>query len=92
MLGEGSYRFETLAKVSGVVSLMNTNKGGGAGIRHSGIRSPRTNQLEGSSDWKNLNYEFQLKYEEEVQLLCELRATKGEVWFDEKSFRLVKLK
>ncbi|HWN97001.1 MAG TPA: CotH kinase family protein [Methylomirabilota bacterium] len=92
LLGEGTYRLEALAKVAGVVSLMNTNKGGGAGIRHSGIRKPRTNHLEGESDWEKLHYEFELKYEEEVQLLCELRATQGEVWFDANSFRLVKVK
>jgi hypothetical protein len=92
LLGEGNYRFEALAKVAGVVSLMNTNKGGGAGIRHSGIRKPRTNKLEGDSAWEKLNYEFELKVEEEVQLLCELRATQGEVWFDLNSFRLLKLK
>ena len=92
LLNEGSYRFEALAKTAGVVSLMNTNKGGGAGIRHSGIRKPRTNKLEGNSGWQQLNYEFELKVEEEVQLLCELRATQGEVWFDVNSLRLTRLK
>ncbi len=92
LLGEGNYRFEALAKAAGVVSLMNTNKGGGAGIRHSGIRKPRTNHLEGDSNWETLNYEFEVKYEEEVQLLCELRAKQGEVWFDLNSFRVVKVK
>jgi hypothetical protein len=92
LLTQGDYRFEALAKVAGVVSLMNTNKGGGAGIRHSGIRKPRTNQLEGDSSWVPLQYEFQVPYEEdEVQLLCELRASQGEVWFDLNSFRLVKI-
>ena len=93
LLAQGNYRLEVLAKVSGVVSLMNTNKGGGAGIRHSGIRKPRENKLEGNSSWEKLDYEFDVKAEEqEIQLLCELRATEGEVWFDEKSFRLVKVK
>lgn len=92
LLTQGNYRFEALAKVAGVVSLMNTNKGGGAGIRHSGIRKPRTNQLEGDSSWMPLQYEFQVPYEEdEVQLLCELRASHGEVWFDLNSLRLVKV-
>jgi len=92
LLSEGSYRFEALAKVAGVVSLMNTNKGGGAGIRHSGTRKPRSNKLEGDSTWEKLTYEFELKVEEEIQLLCELRATQGESWFDLNSFRLVKVK
>lgn len=92
LLSQGKYRFEALARVAGVVSLLNTNKGAGAGIRHSGIRKPRTNKLEGDSSWQALNYEFQVPHEEEeVQLLCELRASKGEVWFDLNSLRLVKL-
>jgi spore coat protein H len=92
LLTQGNYRFEALAKVAGVVSLMNANKGGGAGIRHSGIRKPRTNQLDGDSSWVPLQYEFQVPYEEdEVQLLCELRASQGEAWFDLESLRLVKV-
>jgi hypothetical protein len=93
LLPQGNYRFEALAKVSGVVSLMNTNKGGGAGIRYSGIRKPRENKLDRDSTWEKLDYEFDVKVEEqEIQLLCELRATAGEVWFDANSFRLVKVK
>jgi hypothetical protein len=92
LLPEGNYRLEALAKVAGVVSLINTNKGGGAGIRHSGIRKPRSNKLEGDSAWEKLTYEFDLKVEEEIHLLGELRATQGEVWFDANSFRLMKLK
>lgn len=91
LLREGHYRLEAMAKTAGVVSLMNTNKGGGAGIRHSGIHKPRTNKLEGDSNWQKLVYDFELKYEQEVPLLCELRATRGEAWFDAGSFRLMQL-
>jgi hypothetical protein len=92
LLTRGQYRFEALAKVAGVESLSNTNKGAGAGIRHSGIRKPRANKVEGDSGWVPLTYEFPVAHEEdEIQLLCELRAAKGEVWFDLGSLRLVKL-
>jgi spore coat protein H len=92
LLTRGQYRFEALAKVAGVESLSNTNKGAGAGIRHSGIRKPRANKVEGDSGWVPLTYEFPVPHEEdEIQLLCELRAAKGEVWFDLGSLRLVKL-
>jgi len=92
LLNQGRYRFEALAKVAGVESLSNTNKGAGAGIRHSGIHKARTNKLEGNSSWEPLRYEFQVPHdEEEIQLLCELRARKGEVWFDLDSLRLIKL-
>ena len=93
LLSQGKYRFEALAKVAGVESLSNTNKGAGAGIRHSKPRLPRSNKLEGDSSWQPLTYDFQVPFEEdEIQLLCELRAAKGEVWFDLDSLRLVKLK
>ena len=92
LLTQGKYRFEALAKVAGVESLSNTNKGAGAGIRHSGIRKARDNKLEGSSGWEPLSYEFPVQHpEDEVQLLCELRASKGEAWFDLDSLRLIKL-
>jgi hypothetical protein len=92
LLTRGKYRFEALARVASVESQSNTNKGAGAGIRHSGIRVARTNQLDGDSSWLPLTYEFPVQNEEdEVQLLCELRARKGEVWFDLDSLRLVKL-
>jgi len=93
LLGQGKYRFEALAKVAGVESLSNTIKGAGAGIRDSKPRQPRSNKLEGDSSWQPLTYEFQVPFEEdEIQLFCELRAAKGEVWFDLDSLRLVKLK
>jgi spore coat protein H len=92
LLTRGKYRFEALARVASVESMSNTNKGAGAGIRHSGVRKPRTNQLDGTSSWMPLAHEFSVVHDEdEVQLLCELRAKKGEVWFDLDSLRLVKL-
>jgi hypothetical protein len=92
LLTRGKYRFEALARVASVESQSNTNKGAGAGIRQSRTRIARTNQLDGDSSWVPLTYEFPVQNEEdEVQLLCELRARKGEVWFDLDSLRLVKL-
>jgi spore coat protein H len=93
LLRQGTYRFEALARAANVVSQVNTNKGAGAGIRHSGIRTPRANKVEGTTAWSPLVYEFAVPTEEEdVTLLCELRASKGEAWFDLESLRLVKVK
>jgi spore coat protein H len=92
LLTRGKYRFEALARAANVESQSNTNKGAGAGIRHSGVRKPRTNELEGTTSWLPLAHEFSVLHDEdEVQLLCELRATKGEVWFDVDSLHLVKI-
>jgi len=84
---------KTPPRANRMTVLSNTIKGAGAGIRDSKPRQPRSNKLEGDSSWQPLTYEFQVPFEEdEIQLFCELRAAKGEVWFDLDSLRLVKLK
>jgi hypothetical protein len=45
----------------------------------------------GDSDWKPLSYDFDLHQPmADVQVFCELRAEKGEAWFDPDSIRLVR--
>jgi spore coat protein CotH len=97
MLGPGSYRFEALARSAGVVPVPATftndlKKGVGAGIRQHASSKPRSNQLLGDTVWQKLEYGFTNKFEEamEFELLCELRAVAGEVWFDADSLRLIK--
>ena len=92
LLKEGNYRLEAMAKASGIVPVLNTNKGAGAGIRHSGISTNRVNKLVGDTGWEKLEYDLRVKEEREVELIAELRALAGEVWFDADSFRLVKIK
>jgi hypothetical protein len=93
LLEGGKYRFEASAKCAGVVPVRESRKGDGAGIRISGSQAARQNQLVGDSPWQTISYEFEAAApDEEVTLVCELRATKGEVWFDVDSFKLVKLK
>jgi spore coat protein H len=95
MLGPGSYLFEATARCAGVVPTTLTNdlkKGVGAGIRQHASSKPRQNQLVGNTAWQKLDYGLTNKFEEpmEFELLCELRAVAGEVWFDVDSFKLVK--
>ena len=92
-LAPGMYRFEAMAKCSGVVSSVNLKKGAGAGIRHSGSTTNRLNIIEGDTPWQKLEYVLpEIKnVEQEKELICELRATAGEVWFDVDSLRLVKI-
>lgn len=92
LLTPGSYRFEALARAAGVVPVLNTNKGAGAGIRHSGSSTNRSNKLVGDTGWEKLEWNVPVKEEREVELICELRATAGEVWFDLNSLKLVKVK
>lgn len=89
---QGRYRFEGLAKAAGIQPTRD-EKGAGAGLRISGAELPRANQLTGSSDWKKLEFPIEVAAPfEELELVCELRATAGQVWFDVDSLRLVRVK
>jgi hypothetical protein len=91
VVGPGKYRLEGRVKTQAVLALK-AELGAGAGLRITG-KPARQNQLSGSSDWQKLTYEFDVTVDgEEVEMVCELRATKGEVWFDLASLQLVKLK
>jgi hypothetical protein len=89
-LRPGSYVFEGRVRTAGVTPLekdVNT-KGTGAGIRRS-QHQPRKHGLVGDNDWQHIEYEFDVAEEsDDVVLLCELRAEKGEAWFDLASLKL----
>ena len=90
LLEEGHYRFQALARVAHVALLTNkVEQGNGVGIRISGEK--RTNQLTGDLSWTQLEHDFEVTPgSEEKELVCELRARQGEVWFDAASLRLVR--
>jgi len=93
MLDGGRYRFEGQARSAGLMPVIEEKKGEGAGLRISGNLTPRQNKLSGDTPWQPLAYEFEaIAPNDEVELVCELRATKGDVWFDADSLRLVRLK
>ena len=92
VLPAGRYRFEATARTEGVDPAQD-EVGEGAGIRVSGSKQRRPNKLTGNAPWQKLSYEFEVPAPpEEVTLVCELRAGKGQVWFDADSMRLTKLK
>jgi hypothetical protein len=63
-------------------------KGKGAGIRQS-QQQPRKHGLVGDNDWQAVEYDFEVTEDSgDVTLLCELRAEKGEAWFDLASLKL----
>jgi len=88
LLGPGRYRFEGQAKVAGVKPLP-FGKHQGAGLRVAGnVRE--SSDLVGDSDWHALSAEFEVtEGTREVELVCELRASTGEVWFKAESLKLV---
>ncbi|MGB9602481.1 MAG: CotH kinase family protein [Limisphaerales bacterium] len=88
-LEKGNYQFEAMAKSAGIKPLFD-DKGEGAGIRISGAQTKRENKLSGDAQWQKLVYQFNIDAPQEVELVCELRAESGEVWFDTGSFRIYK--
>lgn len=91
-LDEGFYRMQALACVTNVVTLTNdVKRANGAGLRIS--QETRTQQLLGSAGWTPVTYEFEVfSGGERKELICELRARSGEVWFDKNSIKLTRLK
>jgi hypothetical protein len=98
LLRGGTYVFSGRARTAGVVPLLKdvNTKGVGAGLRQSQLqirdaaqRIGRKQGLVGDQDWQTLEYEFVVNGEsDEVALVCELRAEKGEAWFDLDSLKL----
>ncbi|MCW5559785.1 MAG: CotH kinase family protein, partial [Verrucomicrobiae bacterium] len=84
-LPAGAYTFEARARTRSVESQAGM-PGRGAGIRISG--ADRQHHLVGDSDWTPVKFEFELDDDREVEFIVELRADRGEAWFDLSSIRL----
>jgi spore coat protein H len=90
LLAPGKYRFEGNARGTKIEPMQN-EIGLGAGIRISGDK--RQNKLVGDAGWTPLQHEIQIDgADREVELVCELRANKGEAFFDTESLQLRKQK
>ncbi len=86
MLQSGNYRFEARLKTKGVV-LNSNDPRAGAGLRISRFRKGQKNS--GNRDWTPVAFDFQVQQDQsEIELVCELRAEQGDVWFDLSSFKL----
>ena len=88
-LEAGKYRFEGRCRVSGVEALA-SGAHQGAGLRVGGSVRAGT-ELMGDSPWTTLSADFTVAKASEVELLCELRASAGQAWFDVDSLRVVRL-
>lgn len=87
-LPPGKYRFAGRARVRGVVP-RTSDIGAGAGLRISGGK--RAAKLTGDTEWTDVDYAFALPQAGEVDLVCELRAEKGEASFDQGSLRVIRM-
>ena len=86
----GKYRFTGEARAERVVGASG-DPDAGAGLRVSGVKL--ANKLTGDAAWTTLEHTFETTYEgEEKELVCELHARQGEVWFDAQSLRLIRTK
>ena len=88
-LKPGRYRFQGRARVMGVTSLPFGNNHG-ASLRVAG-KPKGSAELRDTTAWEELKTEFEVRArEEEVVLICQLRAAAGEAWFDKVSLSLVR--
>jgi spore coat protein H len=86
ILDEGDYRFEGKVRLNNVKPI---ESNGGAGLRVA--RNPVVDELSGTQDWQKFSYPFRVADNEtETQFICELRASRGEAWFDTSSFQIVR--
>ncbi|HEU0010767.1 MAG TPA: CotH kinase family protein [Verrucomicrobiae bacterium] len=92
LLAPGRYRFEGQARTAGVKPLA-FGKNHGASLGVVGTKTSRPQLLAGETGWTSVEVEFELRgHESEVDLVCALRASAGEAWFDAASLRLVRTK
>jgi len=88
LLDRGRYRLEGKVKLQGV-ELDPDDPKAGAGLRIS--RGKFSRKLSGNMEWANVSFDFEVEQEQaEVGLVCELRATEGQIWFDLASLRLIR--
>ena len=65
-------------------------KNKGARLRVTGALTNPDSGMVGTRPWTPMAIGFTVRAEtEEVELICELRATGGDAWFDRNSLRLV---
>ena len=85
LLPRGRYAFEGPCRTKGVAAPQGTNTG--AGLRISG--GQRSAGLTGDADWRPTEFAFDVNEESRnVVLVCELKASAGEAWFDADGFKL----
>ena len=49
----------------------------------------RQNHITGSQDWAPVRFKFEINEDREIEFVVELRADKGEAWFDLSTLKLI---
>jgi hypothetical protein len=87
LLEEGEYQFIGRMRAEGLQFGNNITRGG-VTLRISGDRTPK--MLTEATDWTPFTYDFSVIGLTDIELLCELRASRGRAWFDADSLKLVR--
>ena len=88
LLDNGQYRLVARMKTQGVV-LGTEDQKAGVGLRIS--RHKFGQKISGDTDWILVGFDFDVQQDQsDVELVCELRALRGDVWFDLKSLKLIR--
>jgi spore coat protein H len=88
LLEQGEYQFTGRLRTEGLQFDDNITRGG-VTLRLSGDRAPR--MLAGAPEWTTFTYDFPVTGGlTDVELLCEMRASRGRVWFDAGSLKLIR--
>ncbi len=88
-LSKGRYTLHARMKTEKIVAANEQDHAVGAGIRVEG--SDRDNVRKGTVTWMPVSYDFEVTDDvRTVELVIELRARKGQVWFDAESLHLTK--
>jgi hypothetical protein len=91
LLEPGRYRFEAEVRTQDVAPL-NFGRSQGAGLRVSSAPLLKPHRRTGTTPWSRVAIDFAVtKALDEVELICELRASQGEAWFALESLRLVRV-
>lgn len=89
-LEEGSYRFEGKIKTKDITPTSGEPTAG-AGLRVAG--SGVAVEFNGTHEWQSFSYPFNVpEGGGQKTVICELRASRGEAWFDLASLRVVRLR
>ena len=88
-LEPGKYRFEAKVKAQGIEAAEGQS-GKGLGVRISGGTRTGQNAIAGNTGWETVAFQFDAPGGD-IVLVAELRATKGEAWFDRPSLKLTRL-
>jgi hypothetical protein len=87
-LERGQYRFQGKLKIQGIV-LASDDPRAGVGLRISRRKFPE--KLSGDADWSSAGCDFEVQQDQsDVELVCELRAAQGDVWFDLKTLKVIR--